>query len=134
APHTLVFTGLRWHTRAWCEKNRGFRDFVLSRFRGVPDFIDDPSEHDASQDEAWNKRVTIRIKPDSRLTPDQRKEIAQDWGMTRQVLRLETRAALMQYTLALLRLDPRKVEPDPKAQQVTIDNLKEIEPWLFQRS
>jgi predicted DNA-binding transcriptional regulator YafY len=22
-PHTLVFTGLRWHVRAWCEKNRG---------------------------------------------------------------------------------------------------------------
>ena len=25
-PHTLVWTGLRWHVRAWCEKNQDFRD------------------------------------------------------------------------------------------------------------
>ena len=36
-PHTLVHTGLRWHVRAWCEKNQDYRDFVLSRFRGVPE-------------------------------------------------------------------------------------------------
>ena len=34
APHTLVYDGLRWHVRAWCEKNLAYRDFVLSRFRG----------------------------------------------------------------------------------------------------
>jgi predicted DNA-binding transcriptional regulator YafY len=40
APHTLVFTGMRWHVRAYCEKNREYRDFVLSRFRGEPDLMD----------------------------------------------------------------------------------------------
>ena len=39
APHTMVFTGERWHVRAWCEKNRDYRDFVLSRFRGTPEFL-----------------------------------------------------------------------------------------------
>ncbi|CAM5209138.1 helix-turn-helix transcriptional regulator [Alishewanella longhuensis] len=37
APHTLVCTPLRWHVRAYCEKNRDFRDFALSRFRGIND-------------------------------------------------------------------------------------------------
>ncbi len=37
APHTLIYTGMRWHVRAYCEKNRDYRDFVLSRFRGEPD-------------------------------------------------------------------------------------------------
>jgi len=34
APHTLIYTGMRWHVRAYCEKNRDYRDFVLSRFGG----------------------------------------------------------------------------------------------------
>ncbi len=34
APHTLVYTGMRWHVRAYCEKNGQYRDFVLSRLRG----------------------------------------------------------------------------------------------------
>lgn len=131
APHTLVFTGLRWHVRAWCERNREYRDFVLSRFRGVPDIIDDHSEQDAKQDKLWNKRVIVRIKPDSRLNPDQRRVIAHDYGMVRQVLRIETRAALVKYLLDLLRLDPKVLDPDPKAQQVVIDNLDELKPWLF---
>ena len=40
-PHTLVYSGLRWHVRAWCEKNAGYRDFVLSRFRSIPEILDD---------------------------------------------------------------------------------------------
>ncbi|MFP6808497.1 MAG: WYL domain-containing protein, partial [Pseudomonadales bacterium] len=39
-PHTLVYTGLRWHVRAWCEKNKDYRDFVLSRFRGEAEIMD----------------------------------------------------------------------------------------------
>lgn len=131
APHTLVFTGLRWHVRAWCERNGDYRDFVLSRFRGVPDIINDTSKHGADGDRLWNERVTVRIKPDSRLTADQRRVIAQDYGMVRQVLRLETRAALVKYLLDLLRLDPKVLDPDPKAQQVVIDNLDDLKPWLF---
>lgn len=42
APHTLIYTGMRWHVRAYCEKNRDYRDFVLSRFRGEPDLMDAP--------------------------------------------------------------------------------------------
>lgn len=45
APHTLVYTGMRWHVRAYCEKNRDYRDFVLSRFRGILELMDDPTDH-----------------------------------------------------------------------------------------
>lgn len=131
APHTLVYTGLRWHVRAWCEKNQAYRDFVLSRFRGTPEILNEVSEQSLQRDERWNKRVTVRIKPDSRLTPDQRKIIAQDYGMNRQVLRIETRMALVQYLLNLLRLDWKAINPDPKAQQIVIDNLDEVKDWLF---
>ena len=44
APHTLIFTGMRWHVRAYCEKSRDYRDFVLSRFRGEPELMDDETD------------------------------------------------------------------------------------------
>ena len=69
-PHTLVWTGYRWHVRAWCEKNRDYRDFVLSRFRGDADLMD-ASDHTEADDQAWHTHVTLEITPDNRLTPDQ---------------------------------------------------------------
>ena len=45
APHTLVYTGMRWHVRAYCEKNGQYRDFVLSRLRGEPELLDASREH-----------------------------------------------------------------------------------------
>ena len=68
-PHTLVWTGYRWHVRAWCEKNLDFRDFVLSRFRGDADLMDE-SDHRETDDQAWHTHVTLKITPDGRLTPD----------------------------------------------------------------
>tara|TARA_R110000868_G_scaffold120477_4_gene319892 strand:- start:48689 stop:49549 length:861 start_codon:yes stop_codon:yes gene_type:complete len=129
-PHTLVFTGLRWHVRAYCEKNRDFRDFVLSRFRGQPELLD-KALVTAQQDQHWQQPVSIVLKPDPRLSPEQRKIIAEDYGMKRGALRINTRAALVEYSLQALNIDPRKIEPKPEAQQIIISNLKELEPWLF---
>lgn len=65
-PHTLVFTGLRWHVRAYCEKNRDFRDFVLSRFRGEPEVLD-KALVSANEDKLWQQAVTINIKADPQI-------------------------------------------------------------------
>ena len=130
APHTLVCTPLRWHVRAYCEKNKQYRDFVLSRFRGEPDLMD-LSENDESDDDLWNTELTLVIKPDSRLNKDQQAIIAADYGMTRKSLRVKTRAALVEYTLQALNLDPRKLEAKASAQQIVVDNYLEIEPYLY---
>ena len=129
-PHTLVFTGLRWHVRAYCEKNRDFRDFVLSRFRGQPEILD-KALVSAAEDKQWHQTITINIKPDPRLSTEQRKIIADDYGMKRGLLKVPTRAALVEYVLQALNLDPRKIEPKPEAQQIVISNLSEIETHLF---
>ncbi|HBO7006212.1 TPA: WYL domain-containing protein, partial [Pseudomonas aeruginosa] len=72
APHTLIFTGMRWHVRAYCEKNRDHRDFVLSRFRGIPELMDDRTEHGRESDPGWATSLPVIIEPDSRLKPEQR--------------------------------------------------------------
>lgn len=129
-PHTLVFTGFRWHVRAWCEKNQGFRDFVLSRFRGEAEILD-TSEHGEDQDDDWGKRINIIVVPDPRLTKDQQAVIAHDYGMSGGTLTLNTRATLINYQLQLLQLDPFKEQENPLAQQVVLQNRGELEPWLF---
>lgn len=129
-PHTIVFTGLRWHVRAWCEKNLEYRDFVLSRFRGTPDIMDS-SEHGAKQDLAWNTEVTISIKPDTRLSKSQQDVIARDYGMENGELKIPTRGPLVHYALQQLHIDDRVSQGKPSAQQIVISNLSEIEHWLF---
>ncbi|WOJ96060.1 WYL domain-containing protein [Congregibacter brevis] len=129
-PHTLVFTGFRWHVRAWCEKNQGFRDFVLSRFRGEAEILD-TSEHGEDQDDDWSQRINIIVVPDPRLTKDQQAVIAHDYGMSGGTLTLNTRATLINYQLQLLQLDPFSEQENPLAQQVVLQNRDELEPWLF---
>lgn len=130
APHTLVFTGLRWHLRAYCEKNRDYRDFVLSRFRGTPDLMDGTPNGSAA-DTAWNTRVAIRIVPDTRLTPHQRALIEQDYGMEGGALVLHTRGALVHYLLQLLRIDLKLLDGNPAAQQILVENRDAVRKWVF---
>ena len=129
-PHTLVHTGLRWHVRAWCEKNQAYRDFVLSRFRGEADIMD-VSAHGYEQDEDWRSTVTIRIVPDKRLSKAQREVVAQDYGMKKNVLEIETRRSLVQYALQALRIDTSIVQIKPEAQQIMVENLAELQRHLF---
>ncbi len=129
-PHTLVFTGLRWHVRAYCEKNRSFRDFVLSRFRGSAEILD-KALVSPEEDERWHTRIDIQLTPDTRLEDAQRAVIAADYGMENDVLKISTRASLVEYALQALNVDPRKIEAKPEAQQIVVKNLSEVEKWLF---
>jgi len=129
-PHTLVYTGLRWHVRAWCEKNQQYRDFVLSRFRDIPEIMDD-SAHGQSGDTEWNTQVTIRIIPDPRLSKAQQDVVQVDYGMENAALEVSTRGKLVPYALKLLHVDLKERLEDPMAQQIIVENRNELKPWLF---
>ena len=129
-PHTLVYTGLRWHVRAWCEKNQAYRDFVLSRFRDIPEIMDE-SEHGVEGDTEWNTSVCIRIVPDPRLRRDQREAVEVDYGMENGALEGSTRGKLVPYALKLLHINPREELEDPTAQQIIVENRADLLPWLF---
>lgn len=131
APHTLVYACGRWHVRAFCEKNQDFRDFVLSRFRGTP-VMEGPANRGSGDDAQWSRKITLKVIPDQRLSREQRKVVEQDYGMTRGVLRIETRAALAQYVLQTLHIDPHVINAKPEAQQIVVKNLDEVKPWLFE--
>ena len=131
APHTLIYTGIRWHVRAYCEKNREYRDFVLSRLRGQPEF-ERKTENVIAYDEDWNTTVAVIIEPDSRLKPEQKAIIEADYGMVDGVLLIQTRRALVKYVLQRFQIDPKKLDPKASAQQIVVRNLDELKPWLYE--
>lgn len=129
-PHTLVWTGMRWHVRGWCEKNQGYRDFVLSRFRGEPEVMD-VSDHTVERDAEWQKQTDVIITPDPRLSSAQQDVVAQDYDMTEGQLVLHVRAKLLPYVIKFLQIDLNVREQNPRAQQLVIANQQELQHWLF---
>lgn len=130
APHTLVYSGVRWHVRAYCEKNQDYRDFVLSRFRQTPEILD-ATEYSAEQDTDWQTRVDIHLQADPRLSKKQQAVIREDYGMSRDGLKVTSRGPLVHYTLKLLQVDEKVLQGKPSAQQLVLVNLAELRPWLF---
>ncbi|HEJ4559960.1 TPA: WYL domain-containing protein [Pseudomonas aeruginosa] len=131
APHTLVYTGMRWHVRAYCEKNRDYRDFVLSRFRSDPDVLD-ASENGREEDVGWVTEVPVIIEPDPRLKLEQRAIIEQDYGMQAGRLEIPSRGALVQYVLQRFQIDPNKIQTKAAAQQIIAANLEDLRRWIYQ--
>jgi predicted DNA-binding transcriptional regulator YafY len=131
APHTLIYTGMRWHVRAYCEKNRKYRDFVLSRLRGEPELLG-KSDNSSSMDEDWNTELPVVIAPDGRLNNAQKAIIETDFGMVDGQLVVSSRRALVKYVLQRYQIDPKNIDPSPEAQQIVVKNLIELKPWLFE--
>ncbi|WP_072054495.1 helix-turn-helix transcriptional regulator [Aliivibrio fischeri] len=129
SPHTLVCTPLRWHVRAYCEHAKGYRDFVLSRIRGIPD-INDRIVMGKDEDEAWTTPLYIELKPDPRLTEAQAAIIANDYGMENGHLYIATNAALVRYVLDAYNIDINVLDSNPKGQQIILGNLEELRPYL----
>jgi predicted DNA-binding transcriptional regulator YafY len=79
-PHTLVFNGDRWHVRAFDEKRKAFRDFVLARCMS-------PKHWPAScpvvveADKAWHETELVEVIPAPRLSETQKAVVAREFGM-----------------------------------------------------
>lgn len=119
-PHAVVCTGNNWHVRAWCQANREFRDFALTRFQSTPELLQQKSRHTAAEDEDWQRQVTLDIIPDQRLTEAQQQVIARDFGMEDGLLQVRCRAALTPYVLSRLGITLDNSHPNPLVQQVEL--------------
>lgn len=129
-PHSFVKTAGRWHVRAYCDMRQQFLDFVLSRFQNV-DYDGKASEHTEQHDTLWNTQVSLILAPDSRLTDKQKRVLENDYGMTDGQLHINTRAALVKYTLDDLQIKTKMLEANPQAQQLVCVNYADIKQWLF---
>ncbi|MDD3609176.1 MAG: WYL domain-containing protein [Halothiobacillaceae bacterium] len=130
SPHTLVFSGLRWHVRAYSDTHGEYRDFVLARMRGVPEVLEEAGASPAA-DARWHERVTVVIVPHPGLPAAQQAVIAEDYAMTDGRTEHRLRAALVPYFLSLMRVEPDREHPDPAVQQIVLANREALEPLLW---
>ncbi|MCG9638760.1 WYL domain-containing protein [Vibrio sp. Isolate34] len=131
-PHTIVFDGFRWHVRAYCEERAMFLDFVLSRFRGEPELLNE-SDINIENDEDWTTEETIEIIPNPHLSPAQQHIVKVDYGMHDSPLTISCRRALIKYLLKRLDVcvDNKKLSSTPKKYQLALANSANIKRWLL---
>lgn len=132
-PHTLVYTGFRWHIRAWCHDRGEFRDFVLSRIHGVPESTNTPIV-ETTEDLAWHALINFRLIANPHLDPAQQSLIARDYAMDKGALTIECRQALAHYSLQRY---PAAVTPDQKNSPLAYplivhpNDMPQLQPVLF---
>ncbi len=105
-PRAFGHNGYRWHLRAWCEENRDYRDFVLSRIRQT-EWPKDAAGIELPKDEDWDTWEELTLVANPALPEDQRNSIEADFGILAGKLRLPVRRAMLDYTLDHLRLRSR---------------------------
>ncbi|WP_282575748.1 WYL domain-containing protein [Vibrio sp. ED004] len=131
-PHTIVFDGFRWHVRAYCEERAMFLDFVLSRFRGEPELLNE-SDINIEDDEDWTTEEAIEIIPNPHLSPAQQHIVKVDYGMHDSPLTISCRRALIKYLLKRLDVcvDNKKLSSTPKKYHLALANSANIKRWLL---
>lgn len=126
SPHTLVYSGFRWHVRAYSHGHDEYRDFVLARIKRAESL---PAEGGESRDgdRDWFEEVELVVGVHPDLPPAQQAVIAADYGMRDGRIVYPVRRAMVPYFLRLMQIDPEREHPDPSIQQIRLLNPEVIE-------
>jgi predicted DNA-binding transcriptional regulator YafY len=127
-PHALGHDGFRWHTRAFCETDRTFKDFLLARMievRGTR-----PAEVDPATDSDWQEQVVLAIGPHPDLSETQQKVVGLDYGMRSGKAKIKVRRAFLYYALKRLGLDTDPAARQPHDQQIVLLNREAVQAVL----
>ena len=132
SPHTLIYTGFRWHVRAYCHKRSDYRDFVLSRIQS-PGFVTGEFVTNEA-DDLWHESVALSLVPNPNLSEDQKRLVEQDFCMVDGQLSIDVRKALAHY--ALQRYQAGITEDDIKEPfkfpvVLASQSSHDIKPFLF---
>ena len=99
-PHSLVNTGLRWHTRAYCRTHTEFRDFVLTRITAVGEAAAavKGAVESIAHDHDWQRIVSLELIPHPKASYARAIEL--DYGLeSGQSIKRSVRAAMSGYLL-----------------------------------
>lgn len=114
-PHALVFSGSRWHARAYNETEKTFGDFVLPRLIVKAKSLSPLEAAAVENDKEWCTKISVQVRPAGHLSGAQKVVIAQEYGMVKTnshpVWTCELRECVVPYFLHLHRLDSDERQP-----------------------
>lgn len=129
SPCAFGHDGHRWHVRAYCHRENGYRDFVIARILSLGGEQSSPIVPPADLD--WETTITLVLAPNPGLSEAHQRVIELDYGMENGELRFQCRRALLLYVVRNLGLDDADGKK-PQVQQVVLRNRFEIEAFLPQ--
>ncbi len=130
-PHALGYDGFRWHARSFDRETGEFRDFVLGRLTRPK--VAGEARSRPADDVEWHTYVGLVIAPHPKLTPAQRRAIADDYGIRKDSTTIRVRRALLFYALKRLGLDVSPDTRSPSEQHIVLLNRDEIQSHLTGR-
>jgi predicted DNA-binding transcriptional regulator YafY len=131
-PHAFGNDGFRWHVRAYCSIDGRFKDFLLSRILEIKDMK--PAEIQGKEDKEWHEVFEVTLIPNPALSEEQRKMIAQDYGMKKGEITIQVRCSILYYFKKRLRLDVAEALDEPREAPVVIKNRDEFEKALSRKA
>ena len=127
-PHAFGSDGFRWHVRAFCHIDREFKDFLISRCLEAR-AAEQPGAR-PEDDKHWNEFFEVTLSPNPNIGENQRRVIAQDYGMRDDSVAIPVRRALLYYFRKRLRLDVADTLDDPHETPVVVTNRAEFDAAL----
>jgi predicted DNA-binding transcriptional regulator YafY len=107
-PHALLFSGTRWHARAYDKDRDEFIDLVLQRILSAT-AMGSPAPRPPEDDAAWSQWLEVEIIPSRSLSASQAEVVAREFGMIPAgkgwVWKARMRECLVGYFIYLHRLD-----------------------------
>lgn len=128
-PHTLVYSGFRWHVRAYCFERKGYRDFAIGRVMNQPEENTAPNgdSFNIEKDSDWNKYVNLKFVANPDLTKKERQLIESEFGIKKGALIVKTRVALINYTLQTYQVEVNITADNARRNRLVLENKLEIE-------
>lgn len=119
-PHSLVFTHLRYHVRAYCHRNNDYRDFVIGRIKDIGEF-GEPALF-KENDDHWNTLVFVKLGPHPKLVAAAKQLVEDDFCMENGEVQIPVKLALLGYFCKQFNLDKPVADSKPEEQQIVLLN------------
>lgn len=97
-PVRFASDGVRTHVRAWSFAHEEYRDFIPARIDPAQSFRNERTGDNVPFDVDWHSWAHIKLRPHSRLGPDQQSAVRAEFGFTEGTLTVRVRKALEFYT------------------------------------
>jgi hypothetical protein len=131
-PLKLVYTGFRWHIRAFCLVRNDYRDFSLARIISVPEPVGDfDFEACCANDKLWNDFVTLDFAINPKLSSDEASLLRQEFGFKNNILSIKTRKALINYTLQAYQVMVDEGQSVPRRDRLVLNNIEAISRFIW---
>lgn len=132
-PHSLAYSGLRWHCRAFDERTESYRDFHLGRIDTLVPGGPPGTGTTRDNDRDWNEYITLTMGPNPGLSPEEQGLVCADYGMSDGKLSVTCRRSMAHYVLQGYQVPTGGgTSGTPRSYPLVCENLDEIRNNLFQ--